>query len=159
MSYEESLKFMLNERKFTYDYFKKNDYGDFQFISSWEKNYQTWINNKIFPTLVIKYEDLINNTYDEFKKIVNFIDNLINKKNNFNKKKILNSLSSTSFSNLKKIENTKGFSESLNSKTDNKKIPFFHLGPENNWKNKLNKDFKIKVNEVFKKNLVELRYL
>ena len=159
MSYEESLKFMLNERKFTYDYFKKNDYGDFQFLSSWEKNYQTWINNKIFPTLVIKYEDLISNTYDEFKKIINFIDNLINKKNEFDKKKVLNSLSSTSFSNLKKIENIKGFSESLNSKTNNKKIPFFHLGPENNWENKLDKDFKIKVNEVFKKNLEELRYL
>ncbi len=159
MSYEESLKFMLNERKFTYDYFKKNDYGDFQFLSSWEKNYQTWINNKIFPTLVIKYEDLISNTYDEFKKIINFIDNLINKKNEFDKKKALNSLSSTSFSNLKKIENIKGFSESLNSKTNNKKIPFFHLGPENDWENKLDKDFKIKVNEVFKKNLEELRYL
>ena len=63
MTYEESLEFMHNERKFTYDYFKKNDYGDFQFLSSWEKNYQTWINNKMFPTLVIKYEDLINNTY------------------------------------------------------------------------------------------------
>ncbi len=109
--------------------------------------------------MVIKYEDLISNTYDEFKKIINFIDNLINKKNEFDKKKALNSLSSTSFSNLKKIENIKGFSESLNSKTNNKKIPFFHLGPENDWENKLDKDFKIKVNEVFKKNLEELRYL
>ena len=110
MSYEESLEFMLNERKFTYDYFKKNDYSDFQFLSSWEKNYQTWINNKIFPTLVIKYEDLIRQTYEEFKKIVKFIDNLMEKDNEFNKNKALNALSSTSFSNLKKIENTKGFS-------------------------------------------------
>ena len=29
-----------------------------------------------------------------------------------------------------------------------KKIPFFYLGPENNWENKLEKDFKLKVNEV-----------
>ena len=57
MSYQESLEFMVNERKYTYDYFKKNDFCDFLFLSSWEKNYQTWINNKIFPTLVIKYED------------------------------------------------------------------------------------------------------
>ena len=70
ITYEESLEFMLNERKFTYDYFKKNDYGDFQFLSSWEKNYQTWINNKMFPTLVIKYEDLINKpNFCEFKKL------------------------------------------------------------------------------------------
>ena len=159
MTYEESLEFMLNERKFTYDYFKKNDYGDFQFLSSWEKNYQTWINNNIFPTLVIKYEDLINNTYDEFEKIINFIDNLIKKKNEFDKKKALNALSSTNFSNLKKIENTKGFSESLYSKKNNKKIPFFHLGPENNWEKELEKDFKVTVNEVFKKNLKELHYV
>ena len=159
MSYEESLEFMLNERKFTYDYFKKNDYSDFQFLSSWEKNYQTWINNKIFPTLVIKYENLIRQTYEEFKKIVKFIDNLMEKDNEFNKNKALNALSSTSFSNLKKIEITKGFSESLVSKMKNEKIPFFNLGPENNWKNKLDEDFQIKVNEVFKKNLEELYYL
>ena len=79
--------------------------------------------------------------------------------NEFNKKKALNALSSTSFSNLKKIENTKGFSESIDSKSKNLRIPFFHLGPENNWKNKLDNNFKIKVNEVFKKNLEELHYL
>ena len=159
LSYEESLAFMLNERKFTYDYFKKNDYADFQFLSSWENNYKTWINNKVFPTLVIKYEDLISQTYEELKKIINFTDNLINKKNKFNKKKALNVISSTSFSNLKKIENTKGFSESLNSKMKNEKLPFFHLGPDNNWKHWLDNDFQTKVNEVFKKNLIELNYL
>ena len=159
MSYEESLEFMVNERKYTYDYFKKNDFSDFQFLSSWEKNYQTWINNKIFPTLVIKYENLIKQTYEEFKKIIKFVDNLIEKDNEFQKTKALNALSSTSFSNLKKIENTKGFSEALDSKIKNERIPFFHLGPENNWKNKLDKNFQIKVNEVFKKNLQELHYL
>ena len=159
MSYEESLKFMVNDRKYTYDYFKKNDFSDFQFLSSWEKNYQTWINNKIFPTLVIKYEDLIKQTYEEFKKIIKFVDNLIEKDNEFQKTKALNALSSTSFSNLKKIENTKGFSEALDSKIKNERIPFFHLGPENNWKHKLDKNFQIKVNEVFKKNLQELHYL
>ena len=159
MSYEESLKFMVNDRKYTYDYFKKNDFSDFQFLSSWEKNYQTWINNKIFPILVVKYEDLIKQTYKEFKKVIKFIDNLIDKDNEFDQKKALNALSSTSFSNLKKIENTKGFSESLESKTKSGRIPFFNLGPENNWKNKLDKNFQIKVNEVFKKNLEELHYI
>ena len=122
MSYEETLEFMVNERKYTYDYFKKNDFSDFQFLSSWEKNYQTWINNKIFPTLVIKYEDLIKQTYEEFKKIIKFVDNLIEKDNEFQKTKALNALSSTSFTNLKKIENTKGFSEALDSKIKNERI-------------------------------------
>ena len=159
MTYEESLEFMLNERKFTYDYFKKNDYGDFQFLSSWEKNYQTWINNKMFPTLVIKYENLISQTFVELKKIVNFIDNLTKQKKDFDEKKAVNALSSTSFSNLKNFENTIGFSESLVSKINKRKIPFFHLGPKNNWKQILDKDFQTKINRIFKKNLNDLEYL
>lgn len=158
MTYEESLEFMLNERKYTYDYFKKNDYGDFQFLSSWEKNYQTWINNKIFPTLVIKYEDLISQTFVELKKIVNFIDNLTKQKKEFDEKKAINVLSSTSFSNFKKFESTKGFSESLVSKTNENKIPFFHLGPKNNWRQILDKDFQNKINKIFEKNLNDLKY-
>ena len=158
MTYEETLEFMLNERKFTYDYFKKNDYGDFQFLSSWEKNYQTWINNKMFPTLVIKYENLISQTFVELKKIVNFIDNLTKQKKDFDEKKAINVLSSTSFSNFKKFESTKGFSESLVSKTNERKIPFFHLGPKNNWKQILDKDFQIKINKIFEKNLNDLKY-
>ncbi len=159
MTYEETLEFMLNERKFTYDYFKKNDYGDFQFLSSWEKNYQTWINNKMFPTLVIKYENLISQTFVELKKIVNFIDNLTKQKKDFDEKKAINALSSTSFSNLKNFENTIGFSESLVSKINKRKIPFFHLGPKNNWKQILDKDFQTKINRIFKKNLNDLEYL
>ena len=158
MTYEESLEFMLNERKYTYDYFKKNDYGDFQFLSSWEKNYQTWINNKMFPTLVIKYEDLISQTFVELKKIVNFIDNLTKQKKEFDEKKAINVLSSTSFSNFKKFESTKGFSESLVSKTNENKIPFFHLGPKNNWRQILDKDFQNKINKIFEKNLNDLKY-
>ena len=149
MTYEETLEFMLNERKFTYDYFKKNDYGDFQFLSSWEKNYQTWINNKMFPTLVIKYENLISQTFVELKKIVNFIDNLTKQKKDFDEKKAINALSSTSFSNLKNFENTIGFSESLVSKINKRKIPFFHLGPKNNWNQILDKDFQTKINRIF----------
>ena len=158
MTYEESLEFMLNERKYTYDYFKKNDYGDFQFLSSWEKNYQTWINNKMFPTLVIKYENLISQTFVELKKIVNFIDNLTKQKKEFDEKKAINVLSSTSFSNFKKFESTKGFSESLVSKTNENKIPFFHLGPKNNWRQILDKDFQNKINKIFEKNLNDLKY-
>ena len=39
-----------------------------------------------------------------------------------------------------------------------KKIPFFYLGPQNDWKKNLSKDFQNKLNSVFKNNLVELDY-
>ena len=159
MSYDESFNFMKNEKKFTFDHFKKNDYSDFQFISSWEKNYQSWINNKIFPTMIIKYEDLGDKTYTVFKDLILFINKITKSNNTFDKKKALNALSSTNFKKLKKIEENEGFSESLNSKKNLKKIPFFHLGPDNDWRKNIEYDFQNKLNRSFKKNLEELKYI
>jgi len=158
MSYEDSLNFMINEKKYTYDFFKKNDYSDFQFISSWENNYKSWKDNKIIPIKIVKYEDLLNETYFVFKDILKFVSELINDQNKFNKQKAQNSVMSTSFENLKKHEDNKGFAESLISKTNKKKIPFFHLGPNNNWKNNFDQDFQNKLNTTFKENLKELGY-
>jgi hypothetical protein len=158
MSYEDSLNFMMNEKKYTYDFFKKNDYSDFQFISSWENNYKSWKDNKIIPIKIVKYEDLLNETYFVFKDILKFVSELMNDQNKFNKQKAQNSVMSTSFENLKKYEDNKGFAESLISKTNKKKIPFFHLGPKNNWKNNFDQDFQNKLNTTFKENLKELGY-
>jgi len=158
MSYEDSLNFMMNEKKYTYDFFKKNDYSDFQFISSWENNYKSWKYNKIIPIKIVKYEDLLNETYFVFKDILKFVSELMNDQNKFNKQKAQNSVMSTSFEYLKKYEDNKGFGESLISKTNKKKIPFFHLGPNNNWKNNFDQDFQNKLNTTFKENLKELGY-
>ena len=158
MNYDESLDFMLNENKYTYDQFKKNDYSDFQFISSWEKNYQTWKNNKTFPLMIIKYEDLQDKTFSVFRNLINFIDKTCKNKNVFSKKKAQNAIFSTSFLELKKKEKYQGFSESITSKKNNEQIPFFHLGPENDWRKCLNKNLQTKLNSIFKKNLVELGY-
>jgi len=158
MDFEDSLNFMVDEKKFTYDFFKKNDYSDFQFISSWENNYKSWKENKIIPVKFVKYEDLVKQTYYVFKDIINFISKLTNNQNRFNKQKAQNSVKSTSFEKLKKYEENKGFAESLISKTNKKKIPFFHLGPNNNWKNNFDQDFQNKLNKTFKENLKELGY-
>ena len=157
LDYDQALKFMNNEKKFTYDNTKNNDYSDFQFISSWEKNYQSWIYNKYFPIKVVKYEELEKETFYIFKDVVNFIDKIIKNKSKFNKQKAQNAVQSTSFSRLKKLENEKGFSESMISKDLKKKIPFFNLGPENNWK-KLDINFQNDLNKIFQKNLIELKY-
>ena len=87
MDFEDSLNFMIDQKKFTYDFFKKNDYSDFQFISSWENNYKSWKENKIIPVKFVKYEDLVKQTYYVFKDIINFISKLTNNQNRFNKQK------------------------------------------------------------------------
>ncbi len=159
IDYEESLKFMLSKNKFTYDSNLKDDFSDFQFISSWEVHYGSWLKNKIFPVKFIKYEDLINKTYDVFKDVVLFIDKISNSKNKFNKEKAKNSVNTTSFSKLKNYENTIGFEEAIVSKRNSKKIPFFNLGPDNDWKKVLSNDLQKKLNISFEKNLMELKYL
>ena len=61
-------------------------------------------------------------------------------------------------SKLKEKEKKEGFSEAPKSKLGDSKIPFFNLGPKNNWKIILNDDLKEKLNKVFKKQLEELSY-
>ena len=51
-----------------------------------------------------------------------------------------------------------GFSEAITSKKNNEKIPFFYLGPKNDWRKLLDKNLIDKLNNLFKKNLIELSY-
>ena len=63
------------------------------------------------------------------------------------------------FEKLKQNEIDNGFSESVSSKEDkNKKIPFFNLGPKNDWKKIINNDLKGKLESIFEKDLKELSY-
>ena len=156
---DEALKFMLSEKKYLYDYNQSNDFSDFQFISSWEKNYKSWTKQDIFPIKVIKYEELMNNTFETFKEIILFIEKITKIKKIFIESKAKNSIQSTSFNKMKKIEQSKGFNESVLSKNHSKKIPFFHLGPKNDWKKILNEDFIKNATLKFKPLLTELNYI
>ena len=159
LNYEDALSFIKSDRKFVYDTNKKNDYSDFQLISSWEKNYQSWKNNKNFPIKFIKYEDLNNETFKVFKSIIKFIKLLSGDKRGFNREKAINVINSSSFENLKNIEKTKGFIESVNSKIDKRKIPFFNLGPKNDWKKILKKDLQVNLEKSFEQSLKNLNYI
>ena len=114
-------------------------------------------NTNNFKTLFIKYEDLENNKFDTFKKIVNFINTL--KKNNqvINEKKLINSINSTNFSNLKNKEENEGFEESVYSKSGEKK-PFFNLGFNNRWQKILPKNILNQLNKNLQKDLNDLGY-
>ena len=159
MNDDEALSFMMKENKFIYDHHRTNDYSDFQFISSWEKNYKSWIDQNILPVKLVKYENLYDKTFEVFKGIIEFINKLSNSKKTFDSKKAKNSIKSSTFTELKRIEETDGFLESILSKNETKKIPFFHLGPKNDWKKIFNYNFQKKLNIKFNKNLKELDYI
>ena len=158
LSKDEALKFMLSEKKYIYDYHVKNDFSDFQFISSWEKNYKSWINQKIFPVKLIRYEDLSIKTLEILAEIIEFIQNITQEKKDFNNLKAQNCVKSTNFENMKNIEQNNGFIESVLSKNDSKKIPFFHLGPKNDWQSIFDKNYQKKLKLIFENNLRELNY-
>ena len=127
---------------------------------TWNYNFQSWKSFKYEQRyLLIKYEDLILKKKNTFLKILEFINKFNKKKFTINIKKFDNVLNSTSFKNMKKLENEKGFFEAMTDKNSGKKKPFFNLGPENNWKKILDGKVRIKIEKAFKNEMEELGYL
>ena len=73
---------------------------------------------------------------------------------NVNDEKIQNILKTTSFEKLKKMEEKEGFEEASNPN-----IKFFNLGPNNNWKNVLDKNLINSIEKNFNEEMKELRYI
>jgi len=127
---------------------------------TWASNFQTWKSfNYVNKYLLIKYEDLTNDPELVFNKILKFIHNLNKTKFQTDKKKFNNVIKTTSFRYMQNLESEYGFNESKINTETNEKIPFFNLGPENNWKNLLDNKIVKKIETAFKKEMVELGYL
>ena len=115
--YTEALKFITNENKVI-----TNDWDVSTLISSWKTNYISWkAVNKNY--LLIKYEDLLLNLEKEFIKIINFLAKF--QQINFEKNKIKEAISSSSFENFKKMEKDGSFKESATNKDTGQKKIFF----------------------------------
>ena len=57
------------------------------------------------------------------------------------------------------IEKAGKFIESRINNTTGKKIPFFNLGPQNDWRKLLDEKIRLKLETSFKKQMEELHYL
>ena len=149
--YTEALKFITNENKVI-----TNDWDVSTLISSWKTNYISWkAVNKNY--LLIKYEDLLLNLEKEFIKIINFLGKF--EQINFEKNKIKEAISSSSFENFKKMEKDGSFKESATNKDTGQKKNFFYLGPNNDWKKLLDNNIRKQIEENFKNEMEELGYL
>ena len=129
------------------------------YLGSWNFNYNSW---KVFKNsnryLLIRYEDLINDTENVYIKILRFINDLSKLKSPININKIKKVVKSTTFSRMKKLEEEQGFEESKVNDLG-KTIKFFNLGPKNNWKNLLSSQIIKKIENKFNKEMLELGYL
>ena len=130
------------------------------YTGTWIGNFNSW---KSFKSnrkyLLIKYEDLISNKEENLKKILKFIYKLKNINFEIDEAKIKNVIQSTSFENMKNLEKEKGFEEARINLETKEKIPFFNLGPKNEWKKSLDLEIIKKIEKAFKKEMKELEYL
>ena len=152
-SYRETLEFLIDNYKVVGG--TKFESGIPTILFSWANHYNSW---KQFKKnyLLIKYEDLLDKPQEEFLKISNYLNTIGNFK--FNEKDILEIAENCKFENFRNQEKTKGFID--NSATNkNFKKNFFRLGPKNNWKDLLDTDIKLKIEEQFKKEMLELGYI
>ena len=157
LTFDESLEFMTNKKKFL---MKKNDpsnFGNFTFLNSWSEHYKSWLYTKQFNILFIKYEDLENDTLNTFKKIVIFLNKITKKNEIVDIDRITKIIDTISFETLKKKENEEGFPEAI---VNNKKktINFFYLGKENKWQKLLSSKQIDTINYIFSEDLKKLGY-
>ena len=157
ISIEEAFEFMKDDQRAIYSKVN-NRYLGFQFLMSWSLNQKSWIENKKFPVLLIKYEDLVGETFFVFKNIIQFINKLMNNKQAFNKDKAVNAIKNTSFEKLQTLEKQYGFSEAVTKKGTKEKLRFFNLGKANNYQNILSKNLINKMNNEYKKELEKYNY-
>ena len=128
--------------------------------NNWSVNYHSW---KLFKEyeryLLVKYEDLISEPDKTFLNILEFVHKLNKTNFKLDKKKFENVIKTTSFDSMQKLEKEKGFTESWVDEKTGKKIPFFYLGPKNDWKKKLDTKIAEKLEKAFKSEMEELGYL
>ena len=135
--------------------------GDgFTWTNTWSENFKSWkIFRKYQKYMLVKYEDLIQNPETVFLEILKFIYKLNNTKFELDKKKFDNMIKTTSFDAMQKLERKIGFGETIIDEKTGKRIPFFNLGPKNNWKETLNPEIRFRLEKAFKKEMEELGYL
>ena len=136
MNIDESYNFMIDSNRIlTADKWGSDNFGISDVLGSWADHYKSWNNIKFAPILIVKYENLINDTKKSLIEIINFLQKFSDIK--IDNKKISKTIESCNFENLRNMEKNEGFNEAAYSEKLNKKVNFFHLGKKNNWKNLL----------------------
>jgi hypothetical protein len=128
-------------------------------LGSWSTHYNTWKEfKKTNRYLLIKYEDLVLNTEKTFLNILEFIYSLGKSKLVLDKIKFQNTIETTKFENLQKLERDNTFPEAVKT-SNNNSVNFFKYGVNNNLKIKLSDEILQKLEKSFKSEMSEIGYL
>ena len=139
---------MLFQKNFVTNVFKVNEA-----VCTWKDHIESWINFQTVPRLIIKYEDMLNKPEETFYGVVKFVNNICSFDKEIDKDKINNAIKTTSFDNLKKIEERGEFREAVHNLKTKEKKKFFYKGPENDWKKILDKKLAEEMTEYYKDDL------
>ena len=152
-----AFDFMKDEKKALIE--KVNErYLGFVPILSWALHQESWIKCTKFPILTIRYEDLQLETFQTFIKVIKFINKFSNLENLINETKAKKSIISCEFEKLKKLENKNGFSEAMVDKKTKKKISFFNLGRENDYKRLLQTNLIDEMSSLYNQQIKKFNY-
>ena len=161
-NYKEAKEFLFNENKILglseeqkNLYMESKKFPLTQFVGSWKSHYLSWKNMRK-NNLLIRYEDLVNDTKNEFNKIADYIGGLLKLK--FTEDQIDTAINFSSFEKLEKMEKKDGFAES-NIGKDGNRNKFFFLGPKNDWSKILDGQISSDIEKEFETEMKELGYL
>ena len=119
-----------------------------QHLSDWSSHVNSWTLKPSFPVCVIRYEDMLSDTFETFNKALNFIGW------QYTPEEILKAIAATSFDVLSKQETEKGFSEKFR-----KSPKFFRSGTMRNWEKELTKEQVNKLILINKNTLNKYKYI
>ena len=153
ISLKEVVDLIINEKHSIYesDFVPEKNGTGSTLLSSWANHYKSWKNYNLSKILIIKYEDLVNKTFEKFYEIVSYLNKLQNIE--IDERKISNSIGLTKFENLQELEKKYGFEESTSSKA------FFRAGKIGSWRQELNNELSKKIEKYFYSEMKELNYL
>ena len=143
-SMDEAIEFMAEERTGTPN--EKENVP--QIITSWSTHVQSWTQNIGEETLVLRYEDMLDNPVKVFRKLVSFLGQ------KRDPARLKRAVRFSSFEQLKSQEKQRGFVE----KHENARS-FFRQGQKNQWREKLTDEQVKKIIDSHGEQMTRFNYL
>jgi len=149
---EESTNMLINIETYEIEYFDESLKEKYRksLMGSWSMNYLSWKHYKGRKIHLMKYENLVENPKKNFLKMLEYINSIVSI--NIDQDKIAKAVKETNFNNLQNLEEKEGFTEVGMGK-------FFRKGTVGEWKEKLDPKLVKKIEDHFRKEMMELNYL
>ncbi|MEM7597098.1 MAG: sulfotransferase domain-containing protein [Pseudomonadota bacterium] len=120
----------------------------FQYLGSWSEHVNSWTKNKVFPTLVLRYEDLQTKPEESFSSLLKHIGIPVDEK------RLDKAIGFSSFKELSKQESEDGFAEA-SVKSD----AFFSKGTSGQWVDELDADLALETRKKHEAVMKKFGYL